>query len=466
VRGDRDKDTICAIATPPGVGGVIVIRISGSSVVSGPYNLVKSLAPKLTDSPESHRIYFCILKDPIDGSLIDEVLVSFFQNGKSFTGEEVVEISCHGNPLIAQRIINALVVKGARVADRGEFTYRAFMHGKVDLIQAESILSLIESQSKKAAELSLNQLRGGISTEISFIESELIWLLAMMEASIDFSTEDIDVIDFKTTKSKLENLSVKIQKLISTDNTGRKIQSGFQVTLAGEPNVGKSSLLNCILKEDRAIVSQIPGTTRDLIHDQLVIDGVQVTITDSAGLRETTDVIESIGVSRTQSAILKSDLLLAVFDVTNPRFDELFQKIKDFKGKVIFVGNKTDLLSKTQDKNTSYPIEKIEIEKNDILWVSAFDTETRDKIIQLISKVLNPSSFGSEAIISQTRHYEGLVRSSECIKKAFDLIQVESSPEFITFELKDALISIQEILGKRFDDEILDKIFKEFCIGK
>jgi tRNA modification GTPase len=460
--GDRDLDTICAVSTPPGVGGISVIRLSGDAAIE----IVRSIASFVPQNPESHRVFYGILKSALEvGDSIDEVLVSFFRAGRSFTGENVIEISCHGNPSICERILKSLTYLGARVADPGEFTYRAFMNGRLDLVQAESVLSLIEGQSKKATEIALQQLKGGISKELIQVEDNIIWLLANLEASIDFSTEDIEVVDNSLVLEKLERVDKVVSDLLNSYKTGRKVFSGYQVVFIGAPNAGKSSLLNNLLKEDRAIVSHIPGTTRDVIDDQLIIDGVQITFSDTAGLRETEDFIEAIGVKKSIDLSEKADLIFLVLDGTDSGFNSNLDSIIQYLDKSIFIVNKADLLTLEKQEEIRILLLK-RFQKAEIHFLSALDETCGDKLKGIVKRVLLPQNLGHSALLSQTRHFDCLTKASNCLNRALGLVKSSSSVEFITLELKDALMRVQETLGKRYDDEVLDRIFKEFCIGK
>ncbi len=480
---NRDLDTICAVSTPPGYGGISVIRVSGPLAVE----CVSKLCSFIPESIQSHHCYYGILKSLSNNfndsknlssisTDIDEVVITFFKEGKSFTGEDVIEISCHGNPIICERIIKELLITGCRVADRGEFTYRAFMNGRLDLVQAESVFSLIESQSHKASQIALSQLKGGVSKTIEILEDEITWLLANFEASIDFSTEDIEVIDYKQVIDKTDKVLSLVNNLLNSYTFGKKVISGFKVSLVGSPNVGKSSLLNNLLKEERAIVSNIPGTTRDVIQDQIFVDGIQVIFADTAGLRSTNDVIESIGVSKSQKLIQESDLVFAVFDCSSPDFEYLISQISDQIQNVIFIGNKFDLMSESSKddltnrlfKNLKLRFENIDFSdlQKKILYLSALNEKAGDLIKNAVSKKIEPQKFSDSATLSHVRHFESLLTAKECLERGFDLIKSGSSVEFISIEFKDALMRIQEILGKRYDDEILDRIFKEFCLGK
>jgi tRNA modification GTPase len=459
--GDRDSDTICAVSTPPGVGGISVIRLSGASSIE----IVQKIACFIPREPESHRVFYGFLKNPLDlDRKIDEVLLSYFKEGKSFTGEKVVEISCHGNPLICDQILKTLVYLGARIAEPGEFTYRAFMNGRVDLIQAESILSLVEGQSKKATEIALQQLKGGVSADLIQIEDSLIWLLANLEASIDFSTEDIEVLDKEIVLQKMLNVERAISYLTESYRTGKKLVSGLHVTLVGPPNVGKSSLLNNLLKEERAIVSDIPGTTRDVIKDQIMIGGTLISFSDTAGLRDTDDKIESIGVQKSIELFNNSDLIFFVVDGQKVEFGSFLEIIKNNIARIVFLVNKSDLLTQNEKDGVTNLFNIYS--SSPVYFVSAFDKACSEILKEIVKVKLIPQNFGHTAVLSQARHFDNLSRALNCVQRAIDLMKSSASVEFVTLELKDALMRVQETLGKRYDDEVLDRIFKEFCIGK
>lgn len=479
--GDRDLDTICAISTPSGMGGIHVIRISGDSALK----VTRPFAPFLPEKMESQRVYYgTVVAEQNRFEPIDEVLITYFKHGSSFTGEETIEIACHGSPYIAQQIIKMAILYGSRLADRGEFTYRSFLNGKIDLIQAESVLSLIQSENAKSLKVAINQLKGGLSSKLKNLESEIIALLARLEVSIDFTTEDVEIISDSDIIERLNRIYDPIRQLLHSFRSGQKIQSGFEVILVGEPNVGKSSLLNRVLFEERAIVTNIPGTTRDLIQEQIHVKGVKITLIDSAGIRETEDVIEKMGVSKTKSAIERADLVLAVFDSSKPNFQGIIDQLPSDLSKVLFVGNKVDLISPDQQRGVLKELQNLLFRLNKFqnleqaetflqkrsIFTSAKDSEksleVQQQILNLIETHLDTGSFGDEAILFQARHYENLQRALECLQRARLLAQSSSSPEFLALEVKEILIRIQEILGERFDDQILDRVFREFCIGK
>lgn len=474
-----DTDTICAIATPPGIGGVSIIRVSGPGAIS----IVRKIAGFLPVSPQSHQVYYGFLKRS-DDSVIDEVLVSFFKHGKSFTGEDVCEISCHGSPVICEEVLKALISGGARSAGRGEFTYRAFMHGRLDLVQAEAVLGLINSQSKKASEISLGQLKGGVSEEVIGLEDTIVWLLAHFEAQIDFSTENLDVIDFDVAGVRLKNSMNVLDRLVTSYKKGKALVEGFSVCFLGMPNVGKSSLLNVVLGESRAIVTDIAGTTRDVVDGRLYIEGALVRVVDTAGIRPSEDKVETLGIERSFSEAKKADLVFVVVDAGELASLSIAKDIDFSDSRICLLINKSDLLGSSSaeafdqmeflDKVKSELACKFFIGDDSVkellearsLFVSSFDRKSRDVILEFMRTQLSLSDLGNEAVISQARHFELLTKSLEACDRALRLIEGKESPEIICLDLREALIWVQQMLGKSYDDEVLDRVFKEFCIGK
>ncbi|AFY03449.1 tRNA uridine-5-carboxymethylaminomethyl(34) synthesis GTPase MnmE [Bdellovibrio bacteriovorus] len=475
IRQDRDKDTICAISTPHGVGGISVIRISGPQTL----NIVSKICQFLPAHPESHKVYFGNLKNSQSGDEIDEVLATYFKEGRSFTGEEVIEISCHGSPLICQTILNQLINLGARPADRGEFTFRAFMNGKLDLVQAESVLSLIESQSQQAAKLALRQLKGTLSQKLEEIEDDMTWILAHAEASIDFSTEGIEVIEENIIQVRLKKIEAGLKELVATFKVGRLLKDGFRIVLTGLPNVGKSSLLNLFLEDERAIVTDIPGTTRDVIHGDTTFEGVKFTFVDTAGLRdEATDLVERIGIQKSYEAQNESDVVFFVYDIEKGLGAEELQILESLDpAKTYILANKTDKIG------GSKPLETVEKTiKNSkffqkltdpaafftrrVFFVSALDKKVRSEVLKDLVKEFADLQVENTVLISNARHFENLSRALENTQRSQSVVAQGLGAEFLALEFKEALIAIHETLGKRFDDQIMDRVFKEFCIGK
>jgi tRNA modification GTPase len=476
---DRDQDTICAQSTPSGVGGISVIRISGSCAQS----IVRLVCSFFPEAPDSHRSYYGVLQSASrEGTRdsIDEVIATYFRKGRSFTGEDTVEISCHGSPEIVREIISELIASGARAADRGEFTYRAFMNGRLDLVQAESVLSLIESQSKQSAKQALKQLQGGLSQVLSEIEDGLVWCLAHIEASIDFSTEGLEVVDGSELRAKLESLSGQVEKLVESHERGLILRDGFDLVLTGVPNVGKSSLLNSLVGEERAIVTDVPGTTRDLVEGSFMLRGFRINVTDTAGLRATEDRVERIGIERSYVAQKGADCIFFVFDSSQPLSAAEVQELAKLDlSKVYLIGNKKDSGTLAVESRMQSILSQISRETftqvngthvnslaDRINIVSAFDREDTDLLKGIIGRYLDTTRFEDQAVIFQARHRENLARCVRNLRSGIELVGRGMSPELAALELKEALLGVQETLGKRFDDEILDRVFKEFCLGK
>jgi tRNA modification GTPase len=459
-----DQDTICALSTPPGIGGIAVVRVSGSRASE----ITRSLCRFLPANPESHRIYYGILtsleKTPQTADGIDEVLVSYFKEGRSFTGEETCEISCHGGAVLQTTILKELINAGCRMARPGEFTYRAFMNGRLDLVQAESILGLIESQSKQSARVALRQLQGHLSADFGKVEDDLLWILAQLEANIDFSAENLEVVSSDALKDRSRQLLAHLDQLIGTYRQGRLLREGLQIALVGKPNAGKSSLLNSFLKEERAIVTAEEGTTRDLVEGRLSFAGVPVTFVDTAGLRETANEAERIGIERSRKAMKDADLVFVIVDLASPQWREQFREfVLQDNAQTFYLFNKSDLVSANSGS------EKVALDagvKDRSYWVSAKTREGLREIETRVESIVRVSGSESSNIVTQARHLEQLQKIHSCLAKAVELINLDSSPEFIAFELQEAIRAIHELLGKEFHEQVIDRIFKEFCLGK
>lgn len=457
---NRNKQTICAVSTPDGVGGIAVIRVSGKEALTTCKKISKTLRRK--DLVESHRVYFSDVID-LEGAKIDEAVFTFFAEGKSFTGEEVVEISCHGSRLITTQILNLLVRLGCRLAEKGEFTYRAFMSGNLDLVQAESVLALIESQNEASAKVALRQLSGKTSKEIEGLISNLTWCLAHIEASIDFAEQGIEVVDQSVLTSKLNSIADSLKKLVGSYQAGKLIKDGVRVALVGEPNVGKSSLLNLLLQDDKAIVTPIAGTTRDVVTDSINYRGIKYNISDTAGLRETTDHVEIIGIDRSKKEAEKADVLCFVFDCTDQAWERALFLSKQMKHKkMIFLLNKSD---KIEPEHREKLLQGFGERKN-VIFTSAIEEESREGIFGQLREVVGNPDYLNEAIISSARQHESLLYSYEMIVASIGDLQQKTGAEFVAMHLKESLVALQKIIGMVYDDQIMDRVFKEFCLGK
>jgi len=462
-----DQSTICAISTPPGIGGIAVIRLSGKEAVP--------IAEKIFQSPVSEKrlldqrantLHFGAIKSGMD--LIDEVVVSLFKAPHSFTGEDIVEISCHGSVYIQQMILQLLISNGARMARPGEFTQRAFLNGKMDLSQAEAVADLIASGNAAAHKLAISQMRGGFSREINQLRSELLRFAALVELELDFSEEDVEFAD----RGALIELSTRIAKLLrkltESFRLGNVIKNGIPVAIIGETNVGKSTLLNALLNEDKAIVSDIHGTTRDVIEDVINIDGTLFRFSDTAGIRETIDVIESMGIERSYNQLDKAEIVLLVTDISRSvqpildRIVKIREKIADQH--LIIIANKVDIASdEAQSQLSKFPL----LPHETLVFIAAKSRANLDELVQIMKRAVDFDSIGPEEIIvSNVRHYEALSLAFSAIEKVIEGLKTGISGDFLAQDIRECLHYLGEITGEVSTDEILGHIFKNFCIGK
>ncbi|MBN8539229.1 MAG: tRNA uridine-5-carboxymethylaminomethyl(34) synthesis GTPase MnmE [Deltaproteobacteria bacterium] len=457
-----DRDTICALATAPGVGAIAVVRISGGKSLE----ISRTIASFLPSTPESHRAYFGSLR--ASGALLDEALVTYFADGSSFTGQESLEFSVHGGAQIAGRLIEVLIGAGARLANPGEFTYRAYMNDRIDLVQAESILSLIESRSSEGSANALAQLKGELSGKFLEIEDSLLWLGAQLEASIDFSSDGIELKPSKDLLDRALGLQADIKALIQTYQKGRILRDGLTVALIGVPNAGKSSLLNALVEDDRAIVTDHPGTTRDLIQVETLLDGTPVTWIDTAGIRASEDEVERLGVERSLKVRSESDFVVVVIDLADRSWRErLSNFVREGRKDEWYFFNKVDLDRSGEWVATA----EAEAEKYGISARSVFGSAKKGTGLEQLKKaVLAPVreklSVQGGVVVTQSRHVEGLQKIDVALEKALKLIGSDGSPEIIAYELQVAVKSVHELLGKVFHEQVIDRIFKEFCLGK
>jgi tRNA modification GTPase len=462
----RNEQTICAISTAYGQGGIAVIRVSGPQALE----ISKKIIPKLDQKKiESHKAYFVEVLDS-KRNKVDEVITTYFSKGRSFTGDEVVEISCHGSTYISQKILDLLIENGCFLADRGEFTFRAFMNNRIDLVQAESVLSLIESQNELSAKVALRQLDGHVSKSFDRLESELTWCLAHIEASIDFSTEGIDVVDTYVLIQKLKSIKAEVDQLNETYKAGKLLKEGVKLVLLGKPNAGKSSLLNLLVQDEKAIVTEVAGTTRDVIEAKTVFGGVQFQISDTAGLRETKDQVELIGVDRSKKEALKADVLCVVLglDEQETWSETLNMARKLGASKILYLVNKSDLFKNVQVDDVRKKLQSIidGLDPKSVLLTSHLDSGTRSRVLSGAKEIVGDLSYLDQAIISSARQFEGAQYCSQMIERSLVELEQEIGAEFVAMYLKEALVSLQRILGKVYDDQILDRVFKEFCLGK
>ena len=455
-----NQETIIALATPTGLGAISVIRISGLNAISITEKLFKSKGNKKLSNQNSHTVHLGhLIKNNHE---LDEVLVTIFKGPHSYTGENTVEISCHGSTYIQQEIIDLFIENGIRVANPGEFTLRAFINGKMDLNQAEAVADLIASENEGSHKLAMEQMKNGFSNDLKKLRDELLHFSSMIELELDFSQEDVEFAE----RSEFKKLTVRIQneleKLIDSFKSGNVLKNGISVAIAGKPNAGKSSLLNTLLNEDKAIVSDIPGTTRDSIEDSLVIDGINFRFTDTAGLRETKDIIESKGIEKTKEKINNARVLIYLFDSNNTTFSEISSDLKSFKRKdlsVLLVRNKIDI------KNTNQKL-ITELEKFELIEISANNSESVSLLKKRLVNEINILNPYTDTVISNSRHYEALLKALKAIEEVNIGLKNDISGDLLSVDIRKSIEHLAEITGEITNDDVLGNIFANFCIGK
>jgi tRNA modification GTPase len=465
----RTGETICAPATSGG-GAIAVIRLSGPESISICEKIFfpsdKSI--RLSDFPGYSVIYGDVKSED---EIIDDVLVTLFRAPHSYTGENSIEISCHASSYIQHRILELLIINGAITAFPGEFTQRAFLNGKMDLTQAEAVADVIASSNQTSHRVSLNQMRGGFSLEISKLRSELLHFVSLIELELDFGEEDVEFADRKELKSIIVKVKSLADNLASSFRVGNVIKNGIPVAIIGKPNSGKSTLLNALLKEDKAIVSEIPGTTRDFIEDTIVIDGLEYRFIDTAGLRETSDLIENLGIKKTHEKINEASVILLIDEACdlpenlNRRADKIREMITGSGKKLIILLNKVDQVTGNE---TAEIASRIIINDNEnLLFISAKELTGLDELRIKLSETVEKERLSSgDTIITNIRHYEALFHVSESLERVLTGLDSNVPEDFIAIDIRQAIYYLGEITGEITSDEILGNIFKNFCIGK
>jgi len=461
------NDTIIALATPSGIGAIAVIRLSGEKAIDIVDVFFTSIRKnKLLKNQKTHSIHlgYIVNKEHI----IDEVLVSIFKNPNSYTGENVVEISCHGSTFIQQEIIQLFLKNGCRLADAGEFTLRAFLNGKMDLSQAEAVADLIASNSAASHQMAMQQMRGGITNELKDLRAKLLDFAALIELELDFSGEDVEFADRTKFRELVAKITIVLKRLIDSFSVGNALKNGIPVAIIGEPNVGKSTLLNTLLNEERAIVSEIAGTTRDAIEDEIIIDGVAFRFIDTAGIRETTDVVETIGIKKAYEKAENAQLIISLinsekFKVQNSKFKVEIEEIKKrFQHKkVLFIVNKIDTLSVEE-------IALLQSEIEDVMLISAKNKTGIEDLKKELTSLVNLGALSNnETIVTNSRHFEALNNALQAIISVQIGIDMEITTDLFSIDIRECLCHLGTITGEYdVDKDILGHIFSNFCIGK
>lgn len=460
------NDTVVALATAPGSGAIAVIRLSGPKAITICNTLFVSVVPgKEIKDQHSHTIHLGHIKD--GDKTLDEVLVSIFKNPNSYTGENVVEISCHGSAYIQQEIIQLMLRNGCRMATPGEFTLRAFLNGKLDLSQAEAVADLIASDNEASHKIAMQQMRGGFSSEIAKLREELLNFASLIELELDFAEEDVEFADRTQFKKLVGRITEVLKRLIDSFAVGNVIKNGIPVAIVGEPNVGKSTLLNALLNEDRAIVSEIAGTTRDTVEDEIAIGGIGFRFIDTAGIRETKDVVESIGIQKTFQKIDQSQVVIYLFDSSSAvsELERIQIEIEKIKNKhplkpLIVLANKVDKLTQEDKKLLEYALDNV-------LLLSAKSGQGVDDLIAKLLDLINTGALrNDETIVTNTRHYDALLKALEEIQKVKYGLESGLSGDLMAIDIRQALYHFGEITGEITNDDLLGNIFANFCIGK
>ena len=457
------EGTIMALSTASGAGAIAVIRLSGSEAIGLTESVFKARSGKLLMNQKSHSIH---LGDIIhQNTVIDEVLVSVFKNPHSYTGEDVIEISCHGSPYIQQQIIKILIEKGAQTAKPGEFTLRAFLNGKMDLSQAEAVADLIASENEASHKLAIQQMRGGFSSEIKNLRQELLNFASLIELELDFAEEDVAFADRKQLESLLLKIQAVLKNLLDSFALGNVIKKGVPIAIVGPPNVGKSTLLNCLLNEDKAIISDIAGTTRDSIEDEITLEGVCFRFIDTAGIRETEDTIEKIGIKKTREKIELASFVFHLVDPTEflKNRNPLTTELRAFKSQ--YPDKKLLVVFNKKDQNHTFKIPE-QIQGYQSVSISAKMNSNIDVLIELLTVHFKLNLTQDQSIVTNSRHYGSLYAAQKEVTAIQNGLSNGLSGDLLSIDLRQALFHLGEITGEVTNDELLGNIFANFCIGK
>ena len=458
-------DTIVALATPTGRSGIGVARLSGEKALE----ITRQLISDDGFSPEPRTAHLKELFDPKTSDLLDQAIITWFKAPHSFTGEDVIEISCHGSPVLLRQVIDACLAENARLANAGEFTLRALANGRMDLAEAEAIRDLIDAQSQASARQAVRQLRGEFSNQLQPLKDDLLNIIVVLESALEFVEDDLPAMQLEKVKETLTDIAAETKRMADTFKAGHLIRDGLRVALVGRPNVGKSSLFNALLASDRAIVTEIPGTTRDQLHERFVISDIPISLIDTAGLRETTDTVESIGVERAKRAMTDADLIIVLLDASEPVTDEDLE-ILDSVNELSFIValNKIDKVpSKDIDRLTVGATSKLADIRDRLNPISAKTGEGLDELREAIIRPFAVSDISNAGfLITDARHHDLLVRSHDELMQSLEQLREKLSEEMVLVGLHNALRYLGEITGETTTEDMLTRIFSTFCIGK
>ena len=455
------NDTIAAIATAAGIGGIGIVRISGDKA----FDILQAvfLSRKPTATIESHRMIYGTLVDG-DGHAVDEAMACFMQKPKSYTREDVVEFHCHGGRQTIESVLRLALARGARLAEPGEFTKRAFLNGRIDLSQAEAVIDVINARTDLARQAAISQLRGSLSEACKAVSDDILTMLAHIEASIDYPEHEHEAMDKHVIWAKCDALTSQIDALINSANKGKILRDGIETAIIGEPNAGKSSLLNYLLDEDRAIVTDIPGTTRDVLRESISIHGIPIQLMDTAGIRQSSDTIEKIGIDKSMRAAADADLVVFMLDGAKPLSHDNAELLKSMRHKkMIVLINKTDLPQKTKPEDLSGIVDEKAVMPVSIKAKTGFE-----RFYELLKEMFLDGhiQIHHETLVTNMRHKDALVRCADSIRRAMETAQAGLGEDFMSIDLQAAYYAIGEITGETLDEDIIDKIFQEFCLGK
>ncbi|MDT8719511.1 tRNA uridine-5-carboxymethylaminomethyl(34) synthesis GTPase MnmE [Clostridium sp. 19966] len=458
----KEFDTIAAVATGIGEGGISIIRVSGDKALKIVSSVFIGKGGRSLEDIKSYTMRYGYIIDKENNEKLDEVIVSYMKGPKSFTAEDVIEVNCHGGLVATNRILEEIVRSGARIAEPGEFTKRAFLNGRIDLSQAEAVIDIIRAKTEISMKSAVMQAQGRISQEINKIRNKLLGVIAHIEATVDFPEDDLEEITGQKVKIDIKEIKQYIDEIIATANEGKIIREGINVVIVGKPNVGKSSLLNALIMENKAIVTDVPGTTRDVIEEYISIGGIPLKIIDTAGIRDTEDTVEKIGVEKSKEKMEEADLIIFMLDNSRELDDEdksIIKKIKDKKYIVLL--NKVDLETKLDFNQLK------DLNKDNIIEISALKGMGIDNIKNIIKKMFfNGEIRPSEVLVTNSRHKEALIRASEKCDAALKTLEGGLPIDLASIDVRSAWENLGQITGDTLEEDLLDKIFSEFCIGK